>query len=121
MDNHVIVRPEHLNHHGHLFGGQMLKWVDEYAWLAASLDYRHCRLVTIAMDDIVFKHPAPVGSILRFHVRRNHQGTTSVTYTVEVLCDAPGEQEERSIFSTSVTLVHVDDSGEKAPLPPAVQ
>lgn len=119
MENHVIVRPEHLNHHGHLFGGQMLKWVDEYAWLAASLDFRHCRLVTIAMDDIVFKHPAPVGSILRFHVEKTHQGTTSVNYGVEVFCDAPGDIEARSIFSTTVTLVHVDDQGNKTSLPAA--
>jgi acyl-CoA hydrolase len=120
MNNYTIVRPEHLNHHGWLFGGAMLQWVDEFAYLAASRDYPGCRLVTIAMDEIVFKHPAPNGSILRFHILPIRQGTTSVTYSVEVFCDAPGDMEEisgKSIFSTTVTFVSVGTDGSKQPLP----
>ena len=36
MESYKVVRPEHLNHFGHLFGGCLLKWVDEIAWIAAS-------------------------------------------------------------------------------------
>ena len=39
MNNYAIVRQEHLNHYGFLFGGALLLWVDEYVWLAASLDF----------------------------------------------------------------------------------
>lgn len=117
MNNYTIVRPEHLNHHGWLFGGAMLQWVDEFAYLAASRDYPGCHLVTIAMDEIVFKHPAPNGSILRFHILPVRHGTTSVTYSVEVFCDAPGAREEKSIFSTTVTFVCVGTDGTKQPLP----
>lgn len=117
MDNYVIVRPEHLNHHGHLFGGSILGWVDEFAFLAASRDFTHCSLVTIAMGQTVFKHPAPVGSILRFHIVHDSQGSSSVTYRVEVYSDEPGADEEKNIFSTTVTFVRVDQSGKKAPLP----
>ncbi|HSO80381.1 MAG TPA: hotdog domain-containing protein, partial [Chromatiaceae bacterium] len=35
MESYKVVRPEHLNHFGHLFGGCLLKWVDEIAWIAA--------------------------------------------------------------------------------------
>jgi acyl-CoA hydrolase len=31
VDNFTIVRPEHLNHHGDLFGGTMLRWIDEFS------------------------------------------------------------------------------------------
>ncbi|MFP4356778.1 MAG: acyl-CoA thioesterase [Phycisphaerae bacterium] len=117
MDNYTIVRPEFLNHHGSLFGGQMLKWVDEFAWLTAARDFPHCRLVTIAMDDIVFRHPAPSGSILRFHIAPANQGTTSITYSVEVFADEPGADVEKSIFSTTVTFVRIDETGNKTPLP----
>ena len=34
MDNHKLVMPEHLNHYGYLFGGNLLQWVDEYAYIA---------------------------------------------------------------------------------------
>ena len=30
-----LVMPEHMNHFGDLYGGNMLKWVDEIAWIAA--------------------------------------------------------------------------------------
>ena len=31
----LLVRPEHLNHHGFLFGGRLLEWLDEQAYIAA--------------------------------------------------------------------------------------
>ncbi len=117
MDTYAIVRPEHLNHHGNLFGGAVLKWIDEYAWLTASLDYPHCRLVTVAMDGVEFKRPTVCGAILRFSVRRLRQGTTSATYRVDVLADEPGARAEKAIAFTRVTFVRVDARGRKRPLP----
>ena len=117
MDNYAIVRPEHLNHYGRLFGGAILKWVDEFAWLVASLDFPHCSLVTVAMDRVEFKQATVAGSILRFHVLPVRQGTTSMTYAVEVFSDEPGADQERAIFSTHITFVRVDDAGDKCPLP----
>ncbi len=118
MDNYVIVRPEHLNHHGYLFGGALLKWVDEFAWIAASLDHRGCRMVTIAMDRIEFRHPVVNGAILHFRIEPDRRGTTSVRYRVEVFSDEPGAAEEKYVFSTSVTFVRVGKDGRKIPLPP---
>ncbi|BCR04109.1 acyl-CoA thioesterase [Desulfuromonas versatilis] len=117
MDNFTIVRTEHLNHHGYLFGGALLKWIDEYAWLVASLDFTGCTLVTIAMDDIQFKHRVRNGSILRFSILPQRQGRTSVTYGVEVFADEPGGPEEKKVFSTTITFVRVDEEGNSQPLP----
>lgn len=117
MDNYAIVRPEHLNHHGYLFGGVVLMWVDEFAWLTASLDFPGCTMVTMAMDDIVFKHRIVNGSILRINVLPARQGNTSITYAVIIYADEPGATEEKEVFSTSITFVRVDDDGNKAALP----
>ncbi len=116
METFTIVRPEHLNHHGFLFGGQLLLWVDEYAWLAAARENPGCRLVTRGMDRVEFHRSAPTGSILRFDIRQTHRGTTSMNYTVDVHCDVPGGSAEYQIFSTTVTFVNVDASGAKIPL-----
>ena len=112
MDNFTIVRPEHLNHHGYLFGGVMLKWVDENAWMAASRDYPGCNLVTLGMAACRFKHRVKNGSILRFGMHRNCQGRTSVTYDVTVFADAPGALTEEEVFSTSVTFVRLGSDGQ---------
>ena len=112
-----MVRTEHLNHHGYLFGGQMLKWVDEFSYLAAARDYPGVTLVTRAMDRIEFRTHVVNGSILRFRVLPLHKGTTSVTYEVKVYADAPGSSEETLVFLNHITFVAVDEAGGKAPLP----
>ena len=75
MDNYTIVRKEHLNHHGYLFGGTLLSWVDEFAWIFASLDFPGCSLVTVGMDQVSFKERVASGSILRFSILPAHRGT----------------------------------------------
>lgn len=113
MENYNLVRPEHLNHHGSLFGGQMLSWVDECAWMAAAIDYPQCKFVTRAMDSIEFRHQVQSGSILRFHSTRSREGKTSVTYLVEVYEKRKTDGNESLAFSTSVTFVSVDERGNK--------
>lgn len=117
MDNFTIVRPEHLNHHGYLFGGQLLKWVDEDAWLVAARDFPGYSLVTRAMDNIDFKTRIENGSILRLHILPFKKGNTSITYSVEVFADEPGATEEKHVFSTHVTFVCLDAQGQKRVLP----
>lgn len=117
MDNFTLVRPEHLNHHGYLFGGVMLKWIDENAWMAATLEYPECTLVTINMDACHFKHRVENGAILRFHMERTQQGRTSVTYQVNVFADEPGAKDEKEVFSTRVTFVRLNEKGKPSELP----
>ena len=118
MQTFKLVMPENLNHFGVLFGGYILKWVDEIAWVAASLDYSKCRFVTIAMDKVEFKHSVRQGTILRFEANRVRQGNTSVNYEVLVFRDHDSDR-ENAIFSTTVTMVNVDDNGQKIPVTPA--
>ncbi len=117
MENHRLVLPEHLNHFGYLFGGHLLKWVDECAWIAATLDFPGCSLVTVAMDKVEFKRSVREGTILRFAVDRCRVGRTSVQYAVAVFRDVGDGAQPLPVFSTHVTLVHVDANGAKQPLP----
>lgn len=116
MDSYTLVRTEHLNHHGKLFGGQLLKWVDEYAWMAASRDFCGSVLVTRAMENLEFRYAVPNGSIMHFDVKLTHQGKTSATYSVDVYADMPGHSDEKLIFTNSVTFVAVDAEGRKIEL-----
>ncbi len=117
MENYKLVMPEDLNHHGFLFGGRMLQWVDEYAYIAASLDFPRCNLVTVALDHVEFRRSVLQGTVLRFQVQQARVGTSSVQYTVNVF--NANEDDSQPIFSTGVTYVRVDDDGVKVPLPTA--
>jgi acyl-CoA hydrolase len=117
LETYTIVRPEHLNHHGVLFGGCLLRWVDEYAWLTAARDFPGHKLVTRAMEQADFHTQVPVGAILRFAILPARQGNTSVSYAVEVYSDEPGKFGEKLVFTNTVTFVCVDEDGRKRPLP----
>lgn len=117
MENHKLILPEHLNHYGFLFGGHLLKWVDETAWIAASLDYPGCNFVTVAMDHVEFRQSVRQGTILRFLVEKSRAGRTSVKYRVEVYRANSGGAESEPIFITLVTFVRIDLEGNKLPLP----
>ncbi len=116
MDNFTLVRPEHLNHYGYLFGGIMLQWVDENAWMAATREYPGRNLVTVGMDACRFKHQVENGSILRFNLTKVKAGRTSVTYNVIVYADAPGSAAETEVFSISVTFVNLNKNGKPCTL-----
>ena len=112
MENFKLVLPAHLNHYGFLFGGYLLKFVDEMAWIAASLEYPGYNFVTIGMDKVEFRKSVRQGTILRFKSSKSRVGNTSVTFLVEVFRDAENGEKEL-VFSTSVTMVRVDENGSK--------
>lgn len=118
MESFKVVRPEHLNHYGLLFGGFLLKWVDEIAWIAASRDYPGLHFVTVGMDCVEFHRSVHQGTVLRFAADRTGRGKTSLRYAVQVFADDLETGTEEPIFSTIVTFVRVDDDGEKQAIPP---
>ena len=89
MENHKLVLPGHLNHYGYLFGGHLLQWVDECAWIAATLEYPGRKLVTIAMDRVEFRKSVKQGVILKIKTDRVREGDTSVQYAAEVFSGLP--------------------------------
>lgn len=111
-----LVMTEHLNHYGFLFGGNLLKWVDEVAWMAASRDFPTCLFLTVAMDHVEFRRRSGNGDLLRFEAEQIGRGTTSVRYRVEVFKRPHDSTVEEQVFSTTVTLVRVDAEGRKIPL-----
>ncbi len=105
-----------MNQYGYLFGGDLLKWVDEYAWIAATLDYPHCNFVTRGMDKVEFKEGVTQGTILKFIVEKTRVGNTSLQYLVHVYRGRSVAKRDL-IFSTNVTFVRIDQDGRKAALP----
>ena len=113
----LLVRPEHLNHHGYLFGGRLLEWLDEQAYIAAmSLLKPAANLVTVAIDRVEFRHSAKQGSLLRFRSLPVHTGRTSLTVFTHVL--QLGFPRERDMFSAYVTFVCLGPKERPRPIAP---
>ena len=116
MKHRKLVQPEHMNDQGSLFGGYLLKWIDEFAYITASIDYPGNRFVTIGLDQVVFNHPIGLGEILRFCVNETRKGNTSVEYLVEVFGEKEAIGTEEPLFATKITFVNVLNDGEKTPI-----
>lgn len=116
MRNYQLVLTEHLNHYGYLFGGALLKWVDESAYICARLEHPGKCFVTVGMDKVSYKKRVELGSILLFNVEKEKTGRTSVTYRVAVSVASPQAADSPEIFSTLVTFVCLDKDGNKCPL-----
>ncbi|MBN2635819.1 MAG: acyl-CoA thioesterase [Prolixibacteraceae bacterium] len=116
MENYKLVLPGDLNQHGYLYGGTLLKWIDEYAWIAATLDYPGSKFVTVALDKVTFKKGVTDGAILKFDINKSHVGNTSIQYLINVYCQNNCSSNLEIIFSTHITFVNLDEKGKKKSL-----
>ena len=112
----MMMMPKDTNAVGSIFGGVIMSLIDQAAFVEASRQAPR-KFVTIAMDKVEFRKSVRQGTILRFLVEQSKRGRTSLQYSVYVYLGDINEY-DKLIFSTTVTLVHVDKEGRKEPLPP---
>jgi acyl-CoA hydrolase len=113
MDHFKLVLPENMNHQGSLFGGYLLKWIDELAYITANLDHPNHKFVTVSLENVVFKHPISCGQILRFNITESRLGNTSIEYSVKVFGEQDPEKSQNSLFETKITFVNITEKGGK--------
>jgi len=116
MNHRKLVQPEYMNEQGSLFGGYLLKWLDEFAYITASIEFPGNRFSTIGLNKVEFHHPIALGEILRFAVSMNRKGTTSVEYLVEVYGEKKTKSPDETLFATTITFVNVGENGIKSPI-----
>ena len=113
MDHYKFVISEHLNHYGTLYGGNLLKWIDEVGYITAAVDFPNNRFVTIALDNVEFKHRIEIGAVLKFSVEKLRLGNTSLTYEVKVYSAVESAGSNAVLFETNISFVNVDEQGDK--------
>ncbi|MDD7390149.1 MAG: acyl-CoA thioesterase [Lachnospiraceae bacterium] len=78
-----LVRPEHLNDAGRLFGGVLMQWMDEIAALAA-MQYYEGNVVTGTVDSLIFIKGASKGDVVPLTAQVTYTGRKSIEVKVEV-------------------------------------
>ncbi len=78
------VRPEDLNAHGTLFGGNLLRWIDEEATIYTIIQLGTRNVVTKYMSEIDFVSSARQGDIIEMGLRATRFGKTSLTMRAQV-------------------------------------
>lgn len=119
MNSAFLIRPEHLNHKGFLFGGALLARIDELAYMTAMTSYPGHNFVTKVITDVNFMAPGRLGDIMVLEGRITKKGTSSVHVDVHARiapCTSDLAAEERTTFEGTVVLVNVGPDGKSAPI-----
>ncbi len=106
------VKPEDLNPNGTLFGGSLLRWIDEEAAIYAISQLGNQRVVTKFMSEINFVSSARQGDIIELGITATHFGRTSISLRAEVR----NKITRKSILTVEkMVFVNLDANGEPAP------
>ena len=94
-----------------LFGGTMLAWLDLAGGILASSACKSNNVITLKMDEVLFKKPVKVKDLVRIYGRVDHMGITSLDITLEARRVNLLENTEEMVCSTSMIFVRVDSDG----------
>ena len=107
-----LVKPEDLNAGGTLFGGTLLRWIDEEAAIFVMCQLDSQRIVTKYMSEINFISPALTGDVVEIGFETLKFGRSSIT----VKCTARVKQTQRIIITIDeVIFVHLDENLNPSP------
>ena len=80
----VLMTPDMANFAGNVHGGTLLKLLDQVAYACASR-YAARYVVTLSVDQVVFRQPVHVGELVTLMASVNHTGTSSMEVGIKVV------------------------------------
>ena len=101
---------------GNVHGGVIMRLCDNAAGLAA---VKHCRtrVVTVAMDEMVFIEPVFLSDVVTLRAQVNDVGRTSMEIGVRVEAENTMTAERRHVSTAYLVFVALDKEGNPKPVP----
>ena len=96
---------------GNLFGGAMLSWLDEAG--ASFASYLCCtpNMITLKMEEVIFKKPVKMGHHVRIYGEVERIGKSSISLLINANRFDFSTNLEETVCSTKMTFVKIDDNG----------
>ena len=113
----VLMTPDMANFSGNVHGGTLLKLLDQVAYACASR-YAASYVVTVSVDQVVFRQPIHVGELVTFLASVNHVGSSSMEIGIKVVAEDIRTRQTRHVNTCFFTMVAVDEQGRKRHVPP---
>jgi len=115
----VLMTPDTANFSGNVHGGNILKLLDQVAYACASR-YAGRYVVTLSVDQVMFRQPIHVGELVTFLSSVNHTGSSSMEVGIKVIAENIQNRSVRHVNSCFFTMVAVDDDRKPVPVTPLV-
>ena len=115
ISTHPIKKSD-LGFHGNLFGGKLLAWMDAAAAAYAMQVADTPRIVTLLIEQCVFKKPAKEGQLIKVYGEVVIIGNTSLTLYMEARSHNVYSGIQSIILSTNMKFVRIDENGDSIPI-----
>ena len=103
----VLMTPDMANFSGNVHGGTLLKLLDQVAYACASR-YAGRYVVTLSVDQVLFRQPIHVGELVTFLASVNHTGHSSMEVGIKVLAENIPTRRQRHVNSCYFTMVAIE-------------
>ena len=115
ISTHPIKKSD-LGFHANLFGGKLLAWLDASAAAYAMEACDTPRMVTVKIDECVFKKAAKEGQMIKIYGSVDTIGTTSITLYMEARSHNVYSGKQNVILSTNIKFVRIDENNDPIPI-----
>ena len=113
----VMPMPADVNGNGDIFGGWIMAQVDLAGAVLPSRIAKG-RIVTVAVNQFIFKQPVSMGDLLSFYAKVERIGRTSITVNVEVFAERnPANLHVVKVTEANLTYVAIDRDGKPRLIP----
>ena len=114
-----LMAPEHANNQGNVHGGWIMKMVDEAGALAC-MRHAQTRVVTVAVDSLVFREPIKIGDLVTFTAEVTYTGRISMEAEVQVIAENPITGERTHTNTAYLVYVGLNDDNTPTVIPQLV-
>ncbi len=111
-----VMQPEHANTQGNVHGGWIMKLVDEAGALAC-MRHAQRRVVTVAVDRMVFRSPIQIGHLVILTAEVSYTGRTSMEAEVQVIAENSITGVRTHTNTAYLVYVALDDKGSPTTVP----
>ena len=115
ISTHPIKKSD-LGFHANLFGGKLLAWLDASAAAFAMEVCDTPRMVTVKIDECIFKKAAKEGQMIKIYGKVDKIGTTSIKMYMEARSHNVYSGKQSIILSTNIKFVRIDENGDSIPI-----
>ena len=111
-----ICKSSDIGVHDNMFGGTMMSLIDDASAAYAMQICDNPRVVTLKIDEFLFKKPVKAGNLIKIYGKVTEFGNTSLTLYIEVRKHNVYTGIQEIVTQTHIKFVRIDEEGNPVPV-----
>lgn len=108
--------PEHTNHLNTMFGGHIMRNIDEISAITA-MKHSESTVITASIDSVDFLKPIRTGDIVTYEAIVSYVGSSSMEICVQIKVDNPFDGTSELAVLSFLTFVAISEENTKVKVP----